>query len=112
MYRGQVAEISNREDLELLYQLIDDDTAEPIDLTEATIVARISDQSNCTIIDASLTDGKITLVEDTTMRIFIPVDEVGSLCPGTYIVGVTVENADTTKQLIAGTLAVVNGIVS
>lgn len=112
MYRGQVAEVSNREDVELFYQLVDEDTGDLIDLTTSTIVCRITDQNGCSRIDASLADGKITLVEDTTMRILIGRDEMTNLCAGTYPVGVTIENDDLTKSLIAGTLAVVDGIVS
>lgn len=112
MYRGQVAEVSNREDVELIYQLVDEDTGDLIDLTTSTIVCRVTDQGGCQRISASLDDGKITLVEDMTMRILISRDEMTNLCAGTYPIGVTIENDDLTKSLIAGTLAVVDGIVS
>lgn len=112
MYRGQVAEVSNREDVELIFQIIDEDTGEAIDLTTSDIVCRVTDQAGCPRVTASLEDGKITLVEDTTLRILIPRSDMISLCIGTYPFGLTVENDEITKSLIAGTLAVIDGIVS
>lgn len=111
MYRGQVAEVSNRENLELFFQLIDEDTGEAIDLTTSDLVCRVTDQSGCERISASLEDGKITLVEDTTLRIFIPRSDMTNLCIGTYPFGLTVENDEITKSLIAGTIAVIDGVV-
>ena len=110
MYRGQVTEASNREDVELFYQLVDEDTGDVIDLTTSTIECRVTDQGGCQRLSASLNNG-ITLVEDMTMRIFIPRSDMTSLCAGTYPIGVTIKNDDVTKSLIAGTLAVVDGIV-
>lgn len=111
MYRGQVAEVSNRKDVELFYQLIDEDTGDIIDLTTSTIVCRVNDQNGCQRISASLDDGKITLVEDMTMRILIPRAEMTNLCAGTYPFGLTVENDELTEQVISGTLAVIDGVV-
>lgn len=112
MYRGQVAEVSNREDVELFYQLMDEDTDELIDLSTVTaIVASVRD-NECERINLSLETGEITLVETDTMRVFISETSMAGLCPGTYQIGITVTNAGFTPQLIAGSMAVVNGIVS
>lgn len=111
MYRGQVAEVTNRKDIELFFQLIDEETGDAIDLTTSTIVCRVNDQNGCPRINASIDDGKITLIEDTTMRILIPRSDVTSLCAGSYPFGITIENDELTEQLIAGTIAVIEGVV-
>src|SRR3954466_13667455 len=111
MFRGQIAEVSNREDVELLYAIVDEDTAEEIDLTSADIVVEIQDQDGCVRWDGSIADGDITLSEDTVMRILIPRASMLNLCAGTYNFGMTVTNGGLTKSAIVGTLAVVNGAV-
>lgn len=111
MFNGQIAEVSNSEDFELLYEAIDDDTNDPIDLTSATIDLEIRDREHCRRISASTTDGKITLVEPSVFRIFIGKDEMSRLCAEQYEVGVTVENDSITRSLIVGTLGVIDGVV-
>lgn len=110
MYTGQAAVFSNREDWKFVpYSVEDDDTGELVDLTSTDIVAEVSDQSGCMLLTGSTDDGKITLVESDTFQILFPRVSVTSICPGTYNVGVTVENAGMTISLIIGTIAVLNG---
>lgn len=113
MFTGQVAVATNRQDLELIYDIVDDDTGEPIDLTSATIVFDICDRDRCSPrISATTDNGMITLVGSTAFRVFIPLDDMTGLCAGTYSVGATVENADITESLIVGEIAIMDGKVS
>lgn len=41
MYQGSLPATSNREDFEVIFQLVDEDTGDLIDLSAATIVAQI-----------------------------------------------------------------------
>lgn len=111
MFKGQIAEVSNREDVELLYAIVDEDTGDQVDLTSADIVIEISDQDGCVRWDGSTDDGDVTLSESTVMRILIPRASMTALCAGTYVVGMTVTNGGLTKSVIVGTLAVLNGAV-
>lgn len=112
MYRGQIADVSNREDVELLLAVIDEDTGEETDLTSAAIIVEVSDHGGGIRWSGSIADGDITLSEDTVMRILIPRASMVGICPGTYNFGMTVTNGGLTKSAIVGTLAVADGIVT
>jgi hypothetical protein len=112
MFTGQVAAVSNRQDLELLYDIMDDDTGEAIDLTSSTLVFDICDQGCCSPrISATTDNGKITLIGSTVFRVFIPLAEMTGLCAGTYGIGCTVENEDQTESIIVGDIAILDGNV-
>lgn len=113
MYRGQIGEASNREDLELILQAIDDDTNTPIDISTATAIDfRINDEQGNQLIVGALSSGEITRVDTGTMRVFIAQANMAKLEPNSYAVGMTITNAGVRRQLIAGTLAVTDGIVT
>jgi len=112
MYQGSLPATSNREDFEAIFQLVDEDTGDPIDLTAATIEFDISEPGCRPLITATTDNGKITLVEDTTFRVFIARDEMACLCAGQYDVGATVENEGETRSFLIGSLPVLDGRVS
>lgn len=111
MYVGSLPEASNREDYEYLAQIVDSDTGDLINLTSATIVAQISDQSGCQKILLGTASGEITLPDVGTFRILIPRASMTCLCAGQYHVGITVKNSDLTTSFIIGTLPVLDGNV-
>lgn len=110
MFTGQIAVVSNREDFEIMYEAVDDDTNDSIDLTSASVDFEIR-ENGCRRIVASTGNGKITLVEPSVFRVFIGKDEMKCLCSGSYEVGATVENDDITRSLIIGTINVLDGVV-
>lgn len=112
MYQGTLEPTSNREDFERLFQLVDEDTGDLIDLTSASIVFDISEPGCSPRIIATTENGKITLVEDSVFRVFIARSEMACLCNGQYDVGSTIENAGETKSFIIGSLPVLDGRVS
>ncbi len=115
MFTGQLAVFSNREDWQFdPMDMYDDDAGEAIDLSDATITYGIyegPDCSGCQILTGGTDDGTIILSEDTVFQITIPRTSVTNLCAGTYSMGITVENADLTKSLFAGNIAVIEGNV-
>ena len=112
MYQGVLPPTSNREDFERLFQIVDDDTGDLVDLTSASLVFDISEPGCSPRIIATTDNGKITLVEDSVFRVFIARSEMTGLCAGQYDVGATVENAGETKSFIIGSLPVLDGRVS
>lgn len=112
MYQGSLPATSNREDFEAIFQLVDEDTGDLIDLTSATIEFDISEPGCTPLITATTDNGKITLVEDTTFRVAIARSEMACLCAGQYDVGATVENAGETRSFLIGALPVLDGRVS
>lgn len=112
MYQGSLPATSNREDFEAIFQLVDEDTGDLIDLTSASIEFDISEPGCRPLITATTDNGKITLVEDTTFRVAIPRSEMANLCAGQYDVGAMIENAGETRSFIIGALPVLDGRVS
>jgi hypothetical protein len=112
MFRGQVGDVSNREDVELIYAIVDEDTGEQVTLTDADIFVEISDRNGSVRWSGSIADGDVTLSESTVMRILIPRASMVDLCAGIYNFGMTVTNGGLTKSAIVGTLAVSDGAVA
>lgn len=113
MLTGSLPAVSNRETFQTERQLIDDETDEAIDLTDATIVFEIRQQSSSSaILSATLTNGKIVLLDDTTYQVTFSVTDMRTLSAGTYDVGLTIKRDNFTTQIIIGTLPVMDGIVS
>lgn len=102
--------------------LISDLDNNPIDLTGCSMVFQISpprregrytDTSASGSLTASTDNGKLTFVDIGTFRWFFTLDDMRSLCPGTYDTGLTLTNDDGTQtvQLSVGPLAIVDGVV-
>jgi hypothetical protein len=104
--------------------LISDLDNNPIDLTGCSMVFQISpprrdgsrydDTSTAQgSLTASTDNGKLTFVDIGTFRWFFTLDDMRSLCPGTYDTGLTLTNDDGTQtvQFSVGPLAIVDGVV-
>jgi hypothetical protein len=103
--------------------LISDLDNNPIDLTGCSMVFQVnpprrnSSRYDTSTAQGSLTastdNGKITFVDIGTFRWFFTLDDMRSLCPGTYDTGLTLTNDDGTQtvQLSVGPLAIVDGVV-
>jgi hypothetical protein len=122
MYAGPLDPVSNRQDWKFIRQIIDDDTGDPVDLTGATITFELREKSDDqqynapawpgVTLSATTANGKITLVDTGTFQVWFPLADMQTLSPGYYDVGCTVLMNGVTEQLLAGTLPVVDGIVS
>src|SRR5258707_15658725 len=85
----------------------------PIDLTGCTLVFEINDRDGCPRLMASTGNAKITIVDLGTFQWFFTLDDMHSLCAGTYQTGFTLTNDDGTQtvQLSVGPLPITEGIV-
>lgn len=101
---------SNRASFLESYQWLEDGV--PVTLTGATIVFCVRDkESDSTEIDASTTDGKIT-ISTTTFTLALNKSEFSDMDPGEYKVGCTITLDDFTEQAFAGTFIVYDGVVA
>ncbi len=116
MYTGTLAPVSNREDWTFTIELTDPSTGDAFDLTDATISLAIREHGCDTArITGSTDDGIITITSPATGGIFqiaIPVTTIKCLSPGSYDIGITVTSNDVTRQLIAGELPVIDGVMN
>lgn len=111
MYTGSLPTMPNRADWKFQIQLVDSDTGEVIDFTGCTMEIAVRDDGNCILLSGSLSD-KITVPEIGVAQFwFVPAD-VHNLCPGSYNAGITVTGNGETMQLFAGSVTVVDGVVS
>jgi hypothetical protein len=124
MFTGQVAVISNKATWRSdVVELVDDDDGTTTDLTEVAdldIVVTIrgltstccdyefSNSAGGILATASIANGKVT-VPGPGFQWQFEVDDLSSLCAGTYRLGVKVTIDDFVVDLIDGTIAVVEG---
>lgn len=114
MYQGTLPPASNRAGLELIYEVVDDDTDEPIDLSAAAITFEVRDQKGGTsLLVASISNGKVTIIDTGTFQVSFAAGEMKLLCADTYDVGCTIQNGSAEpQQFIIGTLPVLAGVVT
>jgi hypothetical protein len=114
MISGSLAPVSNRETFILQVELYDEDDEELIDVSEVTeVLIRISPaKSSSPSLSASLSSGQITQPELGLFQCVFTVDQMKTLCMGTYGIGGTLTKDGETVQFIIGTLPVVDGIVA
>lgn len=101
------AETSNR-DWNYQFEVDDEDTGEPIDLTGATIAISITDSEGCQKISATTDNGKISIVSTGVFTLSIPYSET-NLCAGTYNIGGYYQLNGETLDLLDGSIAVRTG---
>lgn len=118
MYTGQVDVISNRETwISDFVQLVDDDGT-VINILNPDVGFDVSvyikDESGCHRVTGTVLNGKVIIADSDVanepgFQWIFDVSDLSGLRPGTYLCGVkTVSNGET-KDLILGSLAVVEG---
>lgn len=115
MYTGHFPAASNRADWSIQFELVDNDTGDPFDLTGYSIdLAVRSEGSVNPVLRASLSD-YIELQGDADEGVFLvsfPSTSMNGLSAGSYDVGIVLTSGTGGKtQLLAATLPVVDGIV-
>lgn len=121
MYRGQIAEISNRADWIAPYfvQLIDDTDGSIINILNPDVgfdcTVEIADY-DCDwwrpIISASISDGGVVAEAGDTGPGFqwsFAKDRLACLCPGTYKFGIKTTTNGEVNDLMVGTIVVIGG---
>jgi hypothetical protein len=113
MYQGALPPASNRAGLDLVYEVVDDDTGETIDLSAAAIAFDVRDpKSGAQLLCASTANGKVSLIDAGVFRVSFAAAEMQTLCADTYDVGCTITNgASEPQQFLIATLPVLDGVV-
>ena len=114
MQIATLAPVTNRGDWIDCYKLVDDETDDPIDLSDAAeITLEIREpETHCPKATATLTGGSIIHIETGVFQWTFPLAQMRSLCPRTYDVGLTILKDAITTQILIGRLPVLDGIVS
>jgi hypothetical protein len=113
MYVGSLQAASTRQSWTQTFEVEDEDTGDDLDLAGASIVFEIRDpRSLLTVLSATTTNGKITIVDTGVFQVTFAASDMQSLRPQTYDVGCTVTANGATLQYIIGTIPILDGIVS
>jgi len=72
----------------------------------------VKDADGCTILQASIDDGKITQPDANTLEISIPESEMALVCPGSYRVGCVYELNDEINQIFVGSVSIFDGVAT
>lgn len=113
MYVGSLPQVSNRASWQFLFQVVDDETDDLVDVSTLSFVLEVRDPLTCSVVlSASTANGKIASPSTGELLASFTRDDMAALCSRTYEVGVTAADTDDTAQFIIGTLPVLDGIVS
>lgn len=114
MYEATLEPISNREDWIGTLEMINDDTGEVVtDLDGASMVLEVRDRrTRCVVLSATTDNGKVLDAGDGILQWHFPVTEMTGVCPGSYLMGITISRDDLTSQQLIGIIPIVDGIVS
>lgn len=113
MFTGALNPASNKATWSVLYQFVDSETDEAIDLSNADeITVQVRDQKSCSpVLSGSLSGGQVALVETGVFQWTFSASQMNALCAKTYDVGCTIEQDGQTVQILIGTLPVLDGII-
>ena len=114
MHMGHLAQVSNSVSWSGSATLLEDG-ATPHDLADVTgITLQVRAKGGSVVLSATLGSG-ITIADDTTTGVFswlFAKTTMGSICPGTYDAGITVDfTGGSDTQLFVGTITVIDGVV-
>jgi hypothetical protein len=101
---------TNNADWKTQFQFNDADSGDLIDFTDATIEVEVRDADGCQRVEASTTNGLITIVSTGIFELDVPATTMETLCAGTYQIGGVYSLNDETISLFTGSLAVISGV--
>lgn len=108
MYIGNLKPTTNRSSWSEIFELYDDETGDPVDLTGATIVLQFRDQDCC----APRFTATINIIDIGKFQASGTLQQMKCFCAQTYEVGCTIARDDETAEYIVGAIAILDGIVS
>ncbi len=112
-YVGALDPISNKTGWLADFELDDAGTGAALDLAGASIVMEVRDPATgCIVLSATTGNGKIIIVDTGVFRVNVPASETQTVRAGTYEVGAALTLNGESRQLIIGTLPVLDGIVT
>ncbi len=114
MQVGPLPPVSNKADWIVAYALDDADTGDPIDISDASeiTVAIRNSETKYVELSATLSGGGIQHIETGVFEWTFTATQMRNLCAQNYEVGLTILKDGETAQLIIGTLAVLDGVVT
>lgn len=101
---------TNNADWRTQFQFTDAETGDLIDFTGASIEIEVRDFDGCQKIEASTSNGMITIQDVGIFELVVPASTMAGLCPGTYQIGGVYSLNDETVSLFTGTLAIISGV--
>jgi len=101
---------TNNADWKTQFQFNDADTGDLIDFTGATIEIDVKDFDGCLRIQASTSNGLITIQSTGIFELDVPATTMECLCAGTYQIGGVYSLNGETISLFTGSLAIISGI--
>jgi hypothetical protein len=106
--------LSNRADFEVILVLADEETGEPIDLTNAEVIVEIRDKDKCLRLSAGTADDTVTIADPLAGEIefTFTAAQMATLCAGPYDMGVIMQLEDEVRQLLIGELTVLEGVAA
>lgn len=112
-FAGTLDPISNKTGWLADFEIDDADVGGAIDITGGSIVVEVRDpHSGIICLSATTANGKITIVDTGVFEVNIAPAETCRLRAGTYEVGATITLNGESRQLIIGTLPVMDGVVT
>lgn len=104
--------VSNREDWDDTFSLFDPETDDALDLTAVTAIELIvwDPETRRTLLTASIGDGiTITDITGGVIAIHFDRDDIEDLCAKSYAFRVGMTNGGAIKDLMIGTLPIIDG---
>lgn len=117
MYTGTLQQVSNRSTFELLVQLLDDETGEPMLLSGLTIVCalRPAGGDNPTLVASTAggTTGAINIIDVGVCQVLFPASAMRVCAPQDYDIGLTAKvDDDDISQPFVGGISIIDGVVN
>jgi hypothetical protein len=122
MLTGTLNQVSNRATLELLVNILDAETGEPILLDDLILVAQltpsgdwpwVSDNPTLRASSEGGTTGEINIIDLGVCQILFPASAMRVCAPRVYDVGLTAKvDDDDICQIFVGSIAIIEGVVT
>jgi hypothetical protein len=104
---------STRQDWDFIFQFVDDDNDQPLNLTGASFLVEIRDRlGGQIVVSVSTTGGGISIIDTGTIQLSVAAATMHALRPDMYEIGGTYTLNGATRQFVIGLLPVLDGIVT
>lgn len=113
MFQGTLGAVTTTASWRQPFELLDEDTGDPVSLTDCTISFEVYDPlEQSTRLTATLDNGRITLLDSAVFEVAFTRNDMNALAPRTHTVGCTITKGDDVIQIILGDLPVLDGIMT
>jgi hypothetical protein len=113
MLTGSLAPTSNQEDCKIVVAAEDVTTGAGLDISAASIVCEVRDeQTRAIVLSATTANGGVTRPDNFTFQVWFTRVQMQGLSAGQYEIGAVVTLNGETRQVILGTLPILDGVVT